>query len=149
MIAIAKDRDLVILINVFSCEPQDQQRLVDSWIRATEERLGALPSIISAALHRSKDGTRVVNYAQWTSAESWENLTRIGNESWFREMAKYAKPDAHLYEVCYLLDKTDTLSEVRVDAKRQKFAPIDWGQFDAGWKSRAADAGSPSKHNSR
>jgi hypothetical protein len=89
MIAIAKDRDLVTLINVFSCEPQAQQRLVDSWIRATEE-----------------------------SAESWENLTRIGSESWFREMAKYAKPDAHLYEVCYLLDKTDTLSEVRVNAKR-------------------------------
>jgi hypothetical protein len=41
-----------------------------------------------------------------------------GSESWFREMAKYAKPDAHLYEVCYLLDRTDTLSEVRVDAKR-------------------------------
>jgi Antibiotic biosynthesis monooxygenase len=118
MIAIAKDRDLVTLINVFSCEPEVQQRLVDSWIRATEERLGALPGIISAALHWSKDGARVVNYAHWTSAESWENLTRIGNESWFREMAKYAKPDAHLYEVCYLLDKTDTLSEVPVDAKR-------------------------------
>jgi hypothetical protein len=117
MIAIAKDRDPVTLISVFSCEPQGQQRLVDSWIRATEERLGALPGIISAALHRSKDGTRVVNYAQWRSAENWENLTRIGSESWFREMAEYAKPDAHLYEVCYLLDKTDRLSEVRVNAK--------------------------------
>jgi uncharacterized protein (DUF2141 family) len=63
MIAIAKDRDLVTLINVFSCEPQDRQRLVDSWIRATEERLGALPGLVSAALHKSKDGTRVVNYA--------------------------------------------------------------------------------------
>lgn len=118
MMAIAKDRELVTLINVFSCEPQDQKRLVDSWIRATEERLGALPGIISAALHRSKDGTRVVNYAPWRSAESWENLTRSGSESWFRELAKYAKPDAYLYEVCYLRDETDTLSEMRVDAKR-------------------------------
>lgn len=108
MITIAQTSDLVTLINVFSCAPENQQRLVDSWIRATEERLGALPGIVSATLHRSKDGTRVVNYAQWKSAENWENLTRIGSESWFREMGKYATPDAHLYEVCYLLDKTDS-----------------------------------------
>ena len=108
MITIAKDGDLVTLINVFSCEPQKQQRLIDLWIRATEERLGKLPGIISAALHRSKDGTRVVNYAQWKSSENWENLFRIGSESWFREMGRYAQPDAHLYDVCYLLDKTES-----------------------------------------
>jgi hypothetical protein len=110
MIKIAQDQDIVTLINAFSCEPQNQQALIDAWIRATEERLGALPGIVSAALHRSKDGTRVVNYAQWKSAENWENLFRIGSESWFREIAKYATPDAHLYEVCYLLDKTDKQS---------------------------------------
>jgi len=106
MITIAQDGDLVTLINVFSCEPQNQQRLIDSWVRATEERLGKLPGIISAVLHRSQDGTRVVNYAQWKTAENWENLLRIGSESWFHEMGKYARPDAHLYEVCYVLDKT-------------------------------------------
>lgn len=52
---------------------------------ATEQKLGALPGIISAALHRSKDGTRVVDYAQWKNAENWENLCRIGRESWFHE----------------------------------------------------------------
>lgn len=106
MITITQNRDIMTLINGFSCEPENQQHLVDSWIRATEETLGKIPGIISAALHRSKDGTRVVNYAQWKSAENWENLLRIGSESWFREMGKYAKPDAHLYEVCYVLDKT-------------------------------------------
>lgn len=60
MITIAQDGDLVTLINVFSCEPQNQQRLIDSWVRTTEERLGKLPGI-SAALHRSQDGTRVIN----------------------------------------------------------------------------------------
>lgn len=115
MIKIPQSSDLVTLINVFSCDPQNQHRLVDSWIRATEERLGALPGIISAALHRSKDGARVVNYAQWKSSENWENLARIANESWLGEMGEFAKPDAHLYEVCYLLAKTD---EWRADEKR-------------------------------
>lgn len=108
MITITEDGGVVTLINVFSCEPQNQQHLIDAWIRATEDTLGKLPGIISASLHRSKDGTRVVNYAQWKSSEKWENLFRIGNESWFREMGKYAKPDAHLYEVCYQLDKTES-----------------------------------------
>lgn len=84
------------LINVLSCDPQNQPHLVESWIRATEERLGELPGIISAALYRSKDGTRLVNYAQSKSAENWESLVRFGRESRFREMEKYAKPDAHL-----------------------------------------------------
>jgi len=48
---------------------------------------------------------------QWKSVENWEALFRIGSESWFREMAKYAKPDARLYEVCYLLDKSDQQSQ--------------------------------------
>lgn len=108
MITITEDGGVVTLINVFSCEPQNQQHLIDAWIRATEDTLGKLPGIISASLHRSKDGTRVVNYAQWKSSETWENLFRSGSESWFREMGKYAKPDAYLYEVCYQLDKTES-----------------------------------------
>jgi len=106
MITVARDREVIALINAFSCEPQNQQHLIDGWIRATEERLGSYPGIISGALHRSQDGTRVVNYAQWKNAEDWENLLRIGSESWFREMTRYAKPDPRLYEVCYLLDET-------------------------------------------
>ena len=108
MITITEDGGVVTLINVFSCEPKNQQHLIDAWIRATENTLGRLPGIISATLHRSKDRTRVVNYAQWKSSEDWENLFRIGSESWFREIGMYAKPDAHLYEVCYQLDKTES-----------------------------------------
>ena len=107
MITITEDGGVVTLINVFSCEPQNQQHLIDAWMRATENTLGRLPAILSASLHRGKDGTRAVNYAQWKSSENWENLFSIGSESWFREMGKYAKPGAHLYEVCYQLDKTE------------------------------------------
>ena len=63
------------LTDVFSCEPQNQQHLIDAWIRATEDTLGKLPGIISASLHRSKDGTRVVNYANG-------RLVRTGKTSW-------------------------------------------------------------------
>ena len=47
----------------------------------------------------------MVNYAQWKSAEAWGNLVRLGKTNHFKEMGKFAKPDAHLYEFCYVLDK--------------------------------------------
>jgi hypothetical protein len=54
MITISRKDDVVTLINVFTCEPQNQQSLMDAWIRATEETLGKLPGIISASLIRAK-----------------------------------------------------------------------------------------------
>ena len=106
MITISRKDDAVTLINVFTCEPQNQQSLMDAWVRATEETLGKLPGIISASLHKSKDGTRIVNYAQWKSSENWKKLLKVGRSSYFVEMGKFGKPDAHLYEVCYQLDRS-------------------------------------------
>jgi len=63
MVTITQSGDVITLINVFTCEPENQQALIDAWIRATEETLGKLPGIISATLHRSKDRTRIVTYA--------------------------------------------------------------------------------------
>ena len=33
-------------------------------------------------------------------------LVELGKTNYFKEMGKFAKPDAHLYEGCYVLDKT-------------------------------------------
>jgi hypothetical protein len=106
MITISKEADIVTLINVFTCRPETQQHLIDAWIRATEATLGKIPGIISAALHRSKDGTRVVNYAQWRTSEGWEQLLEVGKQEYFKEMGKFGTPDAHLYDICYVLDKS-------------------------------------------
>jgi heme-degrading monooxygenase HmoA len=107
MITIRRDQELVTLINAFTCEPETQNDLVKVWQDVTEVELGGLPGIISAALHRSLDGTRVVNYAQWRSAEDWENLTRVGKmKGYFERMGRYGKPDALLYKVVHVLDKT-------------------------------------------
>ena len=52
MITINEENDVVTLINVFTCEPDTQQALIDAWIKATEHTLGRLPGIVSASLHR-------------------------------------------------------------------------------------------------
>ena len=105
MISISRDNGLVTLINAFSCEPTEQHALVDAW-REAEAELGTLPGVVSAALHRSLDGTRVVNYGQLRSAADWENLRRIGRiKAYFERINRFGRADAHLYEVIYTLDR--------------------------------------------
>jgi quinol monooxygenase YgiN len=64
----------VVLINVFTVEPVDQQRLVDLLIRATEGTVNSAPGFISSTLHRSIDGTKVTMYAQWRSEEDYRAM---------------------------------------------------------------------------
>ena len=63
------------------------------------------PRSPSAALHRSLDGTRAVNYAQLRSAEDWETLRKVGQmRAHFDRTTKFGKLDAHLYEVGYTVE---------------------------------------------
>ena len=64
----------VTLINVFSVEPANQQRLVDLITRATDGVVNRAPGFLSATLHRSTDGTKVIMYAQWRSAEDYQAM---------------------------------------------------------------------------
>ena len=99
MISIARDTGLVTVINSFTCEPGQQDNLVSARRDAAAE-LGKLPGLVSAALHKSLDGTRVVNYAQVRSLEDWENLRKVvQSKGYFDRVMKFGTPDAHVYEV--------------------------------------------------
>lgn len=61
-------------INTFTCSPNQQQALVDSLVE-TIAAAKTLPDWISASLHRSFDGTHVVNYVQFESHEAAQAVT--------------------------------------------------------------------------
>ena len=67
MATIEKGRKLMTLVNVFTVSPDKQNELADLLVRATEKTMRHLPGFISASIHRSLDGTKVINYAQWRS----------------------------------------------------------------------------------
>ncbi|WP_424183619.1 antibiotic biosynthesis monooxygenase family protein [Actinokineospora sp. G85] len=67
-------RDLTTLINVFTVAPDRQRELADLLNAATEQVMRHVPGFISANIHLSDDGTRVVNYAQWESAETYRAM---------------------------------------------------------------------------
>ena len=103
MTRISQDQDVVTLINVFTVAPEDQQRLVDLLVEATEEAISKQPGYVSANIHRSLDGTRVTNYAQWRSREDFEAIFCNPEITvHMREAEKLAMDyEPHLYEVAF------------------------------------------------
>jgi quinol monooxygenase YgiN len=76
MTTISKGNKLVTLINVFTGAPENQQELLDLLGRATETSVRHQAGFISASLHRSLDGGKVVMYAQWRSVEDYEAMRK-------------------------------------------------------------------------
>jgi quinol monooxygenase YgiN len=74
MATIEKGRQLMTLVNVFTVSPDKQAELAELLIHATDETMKHLPGFISASIHRSLDGKKVINYAQWRSREDFEAL---------------------------------------------------------------------------
>ena len=68
--------EIMTLINVFTVAPGKQQPLVDMLDQATEKTMKHRPGFISASIHKSVDGRRVVNYAQWRSKQDFEAMQK-------------------------------------------------------------------------
>ena len=75
MTTIERHSAYATLINVFTVEADQAAQLADLLSRSTDEVMQHLPGFRSANIHLSTDGTRVVNYAQWDSAEAFEAMT--------------------------------------------------------------------------
>jgi len=101
---ISQAGDRVTLINAFDTTPEQQQALLDQWIRFTEA-VKDEPGFMGAALHKSTDGTRVINYAHWRSEADFDNF-RLRHGADFAQFGQYAsRIDPHTYEVVYLYER--------------------------------------------
>ncbi len=96
---VATNNEVITVIIIFSVEPQRQQELLDV-IRDFLDTVKQQPGFVSASIHKSIDGVKVANYAQWRSKEDYENF--INNTEVQAKAAKlkeFNPPDAHIYEV--------------------------------------------------
>jgi quinol monooxygenase YgiN len=73
---VSRESNLITLINVFETKPEQQQVLLDQLRCFAESVVKDEPACIGAALHRSTNGTRVVNYAQWRPQEDLDCFAR-------------------------------------------------------------------------
>ncbi|GLY87690.1 antibiotic biosynthesis monooxygenase [Actinoallomurus iriomotensis] len=98
---IAADAPVATLINVFTVQEDRQRQLVDVLVRATDEVMRNVPGFVAANIHAGTDGTRVVNYAQWRSADAIHAmLDDPAAQEHMREAAAIADHfEPHLYTV--------------------------------------------------
>jgi quinol monooxygenase YgiN len=91
---------MIVLINQFTVEPADQDRLIDLLTQATEGSVKAAPGFLSATLHRSLDGRKVTMYARWASREAYEAMRADpGPAALLREALSFARFEQGMYEV--------------------------------------------------
>lgn len=101
---ISKDANLVTVINKFSVEPENHKRLLQLLddLRAIVEKQSGF---ISANVHKSFEGTRIVSYAQWNTKEDYQAVyTNSDAKPILDEIKKISKFSWNLYEVVYTSD---------------------------------------------
>lgn len=113
MTTITTGNKVITLINVFTVAPENQQLLVNELLKATEEIMKKLPGFVSANIHKSADGLRVVNYAQWRSREDFEAMMKNSRaQEHMKAIMKIAQPDAHLYEVVDTINASAPVGQI-------------------------------------
>jgi len=105
MPVITANAGVVTHINVFTVPPEKQQQLVDSLIE-TVNAARSVPGWLSASIHRSPDGTCVVNYVQYESQEAAQAVLRhLAAGGYLRRNTALGSVAPGQYEVVYTLDK--------------------------------------------
>ena len=89
------------LINVFTVEPENAAKLAGLLDEATETVMRHVPGFVSANIHVSTDGTRVVNYAQWETAGAYQAMLAdpTAREHMAPAAALASSFDPHVYTV--------------------------------------------------
>lgn len=98
--SIAVDQPLVTLVNVFTVDPARQEELATLLADVTDQTMRSRPGFVSANIHLSLDGTRVVNYAQWrTEADFQAMLADPEARIHMAQCSEIASADPRLYRV--------------------------------------------------
>lgn len=92
------DTDPVVLINVYRCQPERQDALMEHlavMVRAQRE----LDGFVSVALHRGLNGRVAAVHAVWRSREHWKAMARHPSIAAAMEpILAIATFEPHLYE---------------------------------------------------
>jgi quinol monooxygenase YgiN len=100
MAVIGTDRDLIELVNTFTVQPHDQERLLEILREATEDVMRHFPGFVSANVHASLDGTKVCNYAQWASEEQFRKaIAHPDSQPHFTLCREIATSESALYRL--------------------------------------------------
>jgi antibiotic biosynthesis monooxygenase (ABM) superfamily enzyme len=102
---IDANTNVVTQINIFTVPKGGQQALID-FLKEAAKFASATPGWVSASVHCSRDGTRVVNYAQSENLEAAQRIIdRLRKAGWLERNKTLGEANPGLYDVVFTLDK--------------------------------------------
>ena len=102
---IVSGAEYATFINTFRCDPANQEEVVRINIDIVDQVASSSPGFIAAAVHRSVDGTRVVNYLQWESSEHLAAMQRSPEfQAIARRFAGLIEFDPHQCEIVHVAE---------------------------------------------
>jgi hypothetical protein len=105
MPTIKANTGVVTQINVFIVPKGGQQALIDL-LKEAAQFASSTPGWLSASIHRSCDGTRVVNYAQSENLGAAERIIhRLREGGWLERNKALSEAHPGLYDVVFTLEK--------------------------------------------
>lgn len=99
MATLSLDNSLTTVIIIFQVKPEQQQELIKA-IKEFLETVKTQPGFVSANLHKSIDGVKVANYAQWSSRSAFDafrNNQKVQAKA--DRLFEFDTPDSHVYEI--------------------------------------------------
>ncbi len=105
MAIIRANTSVVTQINVFNVPNGGQERLID-FLSQAARAASQVDGWISASLHRSLDGTRVVNYAQSQDHDAAQRvIAHLRSKGLLEANRQYGVAHPGLYDVVFALDR--------------------------------------------
>jgi hypothetical protein len=105
MPVIKANTRIITQINVFTV-PQGGQEALIELLAESARFASATPGWISASIHRSCDGSRVVNYAQSEDSEAARRVfVRLRDGGWLERNKALGEAHPGLYEVAFTLER--------------------------------------------
>jgi quinol monooxygenase YgiN len=92
MVVLDPSKKILTLVSVVDVDPEHCDEVVRLFISTTEAVMMKMDGFISSSIHRSNDGTKVINYAQWKSEEALNAARRKPSaQVYYEKIAAYAK----------------------------------------------------------
>jgi len=111
MPTIAKHNEVITVIIIFVVEPEQQQELVNTITEFVEAEVKHQPGFVSSSIHKSLDGVRVMNYAQWKSLTDYQAfLNNPQVQARGTKLSNFHLLDSHVYEVTISLPESADLT---------------------------------------
>lgn len=99
---IGQDRDVLTVIFEFDIEADQQQELSEKIQQLVRDIVSKQPGFISANLHLSTDGQKVLNYFQWESQQAFDAFRQDEEkQQQIRPVVGPYGPKPRVYDIVY------------------------------------------------